>query len=48
VRERTLAAACEATVVHVYNTEMTSKRVHLYIERSRGSLGHGVPSLLRK
>jgi hypothetical protein len=30
-----LAATREATVVHVYNTAMISKRVHLYIERSR-------------
>jgi hypothetical protein len=38
-----LAATREATVVHVYNTARISKRVHLYIERSRGSLGHCVP-----
>jgi hypothetical protein len=35
VRERTLAATREATVVHVYNTAMISKRVHLYREKQR-------------
>jgi hypothetical protein len=30
-----LAATREATVVHVYNTAMISKRVHLYREKQR-------------
>ena len=35
VRVRVLAATREATVVHVYNTGMISKRVHLYRDKQR-------------
>ena len=35
MRARALAATREATVVHVYNTVMISKRVHLYREKQR-------------
>ena len=43
-----LVATREATVVHVYNSAMISKRVHFVQREARGSLGHSVPGLLRK
>ncbi len=46
MRAHALAETREATVVHVYNTAMISKRVHLYREKQRLSRStvHRVPS----